>query len=246
MFVLLSQCCMAQDEHRGSDYNQSPTTNPANSTPVESPTGQQQADNGQNKEAEQNNYRHDGISYSDIINIVSTAVIAAFTVVLAIYTVKLWRSGEKHSERDLRAYISVAGANIQKSPLLDRINARVQIRNSGRTPAYAVRRSINIIIGPPATTEFPVLEWNDASIPLGPNETYWLEKLREISNEERINVTVGSWGVYVFGRIEYRDAFESEQWVRFRLYFNSNAEDMVANVPLLLEPTGDSEANDMS
>ena len=90
------------------------------------------------------------------------------------------------------------------------------------------------------------MEWNDTSIPLGPNEIYWLEKLRDLSGEERMNVSVGVWGVYVFGRIEYRDVFKSEQWVRFRLYFNSSGEEMVDNVPLLLEPSGDSEANDMS
>ena len=41
------------------------------------------------------------------VNAISTAVIAAFTLALFVATTALWIAGERHSERELRAYIAL-------------------------------------------------------------------------------------------------------------------------------------------
>lgn len=44
--------------------------------------------------------------YGNAINALSTFIMAVFTIALFFTTYLLWKSGEKHSERALRAYIS--------------------------------------------------------------------------------------------------------------------------------------------
>src|SRR5437879_2941737 len=45
--------------------------------------------------------------YEVVITLSAAIAVAVFTGLLTLFTVKLWQSGEKHSERELRAYLSI-------------------------------------------------------------------------------------------------------------------------------------------
>src|SRR6266478_1196961 len=75
---------------------------------------------------------------------ISTAIIALFTVVLAAFTLLLWFGGERHSERELRAYVSITPgkARINKDTAQLR-GVQCVFKNHGKTPAF----KINCIFG---------------------------------------------------------------------------------------------------
>jgi hypothetical protein len=158
MFLFLLQCCIAQEKRETPDYDQSPTTNQTNSSPIEPPVSQQESSD-RNNERNQNAYSDRGkLSAADIINCISTAAVAVFTIVLAIYTVLLWKSGERHSERELRAYLSINPGRV----LIDKDKSQIRgavcvVKNHGRTPAFDINFLFGISVLPigaelPATT----------------------------------------------------------------------------------------------
>jgi hypothetical protein len=90
-------------------------------------------------------------------------ITAAFTIVLAVFTARLWFSTEKLSEstkrlvegaedtarRQLRAYIVIHGKNVRQRP--GRFISDIEIVNTGQTPAYDV-----IAIARTAVLPFPL------------------------------------------------------------------------------------------
>jgi hypothetical protein len=75
-------------------------------------------------------------SNSEVVVALSTLVMAAFTVTLFAATWALWKSGERHSERSLRAYVFPVEIKVQNFKTSTPIVAFVEIKNSGQTPAY--------------------------------------------------------------------------------------------------------------
>jgi hypothetical protein len=78
-----------------------------------------------------------------IITAVSTAFIAAFTVVLAFATGFLFfatrdlvKGAEETAERQLRAYISVTAGHVRLINNTTAVEMWVQFKNAGQTPAY--------------------------------------------------------------------------------------------------------------
>jgi hypothetical protein len=86
---------------------------------------------------------------NEFITAVSTSIIALFTFVLAISTIKLWRAGERHSERELRAYVGTAFARETLVQLIidQPPSAKIIIKNFGQSPAYDVSISVKIAPG---------------------------------------------------------------------------------------------------
>jgi hypothetical protein len=75
--------------------------------------------------------------HGDIFIAAFTAVLAVFTARLWWATDKLWKAGEIHSERELRAYVGIEYAEI-KIEDGKKLIAIVDYKNSGQTPAHDV------------------------------------------------------------------------------------------------------------
>src|SRR5436309_8990733 len=106
VLILSSPCLsMTDDARQGSDYDQTPSAEQADTNFKVVSIGEADAADRQNKESRHSDTERRDWSVTDIINCISTGVIAIFTVVLAAYTVRLWSSGERHAERELRAYV---------------------------------------------------------------------------------------------------------------------------------------------
>jgi hypothetical protein len=69
----------------------------------------------------------------------SGIAVAAFTLALFFATWLLWFGGERHSERELRAYVAIAGGNIRVANITQGgqgFQIVIELKNSGQTPGY--------------------------------------------------------------------------------------------------------------
>ena len=147
----------------------------------------------------------------DTITAVSTLLLAIITVGLGFIA----RSQYRTSRAQLRAYVGVETANYSVN--LPKHEARVRIRNFGQTPAYKVACSIGIEI----VAEFtPATDGKKARIPglatIYPQHSQTIRRKVDFVAPDGD----GPVGIFVFGRIEYTDAFGDSRWTNFR--FNAD------------------------
>jgi hypothetical protein len=154
--------------------------------------------------------------------------VAAFTLVLAISTIGLWVAtlglyigGERHSERELRAYIvATVQAEVRN---FHTANPTVLLGfvNAGQTPAHGVR-----IWTSSGVAKFPLdnpplapagRDPGDSLGVIGPHGSFHTENIPEhpVTADERQAVTEGSAAFFVYGEIFYRDAFGRQRHTRF-------------------------------
>jgi len=152
--------------------------------------------------------------YEAVINGFSAIVMAVFSVILTIYTVRLWKSGEKHSERELRAYVWVSVADIRFIGTERQMLATFKICNDGQTPAHNVTVSAQFGTGPIVVNKEDL---PPAPYVLGPHGGFILH--RELApfiwTKEEFNDFVRGGGVFVHGEILYTDAFGRDRFTRF-------------------------------
>jgi hypothetical protein len=152
-------------------------------------------------------------------------------IAVAIATLNHMRES---SERQLRAYVLPDNAGLFEGsmmvpPQLARTNipgVAMLVKNSGQTPAYKVISFAQIaviavanettLIVPPIPQQF--------SLTLGPgatfNKAFWLD--RALTPNEIADIQTGVRAVYLYGRIDHRDAFEKPRFTNFRLrYFGA-------------------------
>jgi hypothetical protein len=187
---------------------------------------EQKTDNGASKK-ESDQSRLDRIvkfvrEYNAEIVAISTAVMGFFTVALFIATWALWKSGEKHSERELRAYVFPIDIKVRNFKTSEKISAFVKIKNTGQTPAYKFTCQIKMIAGPFPQTDFTISKEESDLTPasIGPHEaiSYTPTTDTPLSWEQQEDVAQGRWAIYVFGRIDYVDAFKVPRWTTFRTF----------------------------
>src|SRR5882724_1320302 len=99
---------------------------------------QKESDQGAEKKEKQSGYITGFFKlireYNAEIVTISTAVMALFTVALFISMHCLWKSGEIHSERELRAYVLITRGSIHHFEINRRMIAKIKIQNTGQTP----------------------------------------------------------------------------------------------------------------
>jgi hypothetical protein len=143
----------------------------------------------------------------------ATVWIAAFTVLLFVATILLWWGGEKHSERELRAYLSVT-PNILldwfvgQNPGVDCV-----IKNHGQTPAFEINYvfEANILIAgstlPDATR---VQNRNDSVFPNGEVSTRFFSA-QTFTQNQLLSVEAGTHRFYIWGVMSYVDSFKKRR-----------------------------------
>jgi len=160
-------------------------------------------------------------------------VVGAFQAYWMARTVDVSESAARAAEKSadavvsqLRAYVHVTEAAIH---YLDQPLSQVHlvIKNSGQTPAYDLVDWMGVRL-----THFPLaielLPPEPGSIStskssIGPGVSY--NKVHEIrvSNENKAALRNGTWAIYVFGEIHYRDAFKIDRFTRYRLIYGGDA-----------------------
>jgi hypothetical protein len=198
----------------------SPETNP----PVEKEKSKsdQRAGKKENKEAYEQGFmermfelvrEHD----AEVVAI-STAIIAAFTIALSLVTFLLWFGGERLSQRELRAYVSVT----PKNAILNKDSTRIvgvncMVKNHGKTPAFKVNYVFGISILP-IGSELPhatmELSLNAAVFPDVEMSTHFFSG-KPFTREETNDVGNGTRRFHFWGIATYRDAFKKRRTTKF-------------------------------
>lgn len=154
---------------------------------------------------------------------VASVGVAAVAVVLVFLTFRVTR---KTAERQLRAYLAITEANRIKvdRPGRNGWSVHVVVKNYGQTPAYNTRITVYSDVKPRGFDEtqlditqhkkesvpfyFPPNDTNHTTDPLPRLDTGW----NDFKNEKS--------AAYIWGRIDYTDAFKKERWATFRMYSN--------------------------
>jgi hypothetical protein len=156
-----------------------------------------------------------------------TGVLSLITGFLAWFTSNLWKATKKSiddsretAERQLRAYVFVAGVEITNVGTND-IQAVITIRNTGKTPAYKVTistkaRAFNI--QDDIVLEDTPVGSDSSRFVFGPDGLGQRNiPLRDIFTCSEAITTIREGGgiLYIYGKILYEDAFKKNQSTQF-------------------------------
>jgi hypothetical protein len=169
------------------------------------------------------------------------AVVAGFTIVLAISTIglwlatnRLWEAGERQlshlsntAERQLRAYIAVSEVKILYADGEWQPNIRVTYQNYGQTPAYEVENGIGYFFQIAGTPSFKDLRQKDTrTMYLAPSQDRTTSAIVTQAQWNLFKDAVARKGVafFVYGEIHYTDVFGEPRWTRYRLQLDPDDE----------------------
>jgi hypothetical protein len=158
----------------------------------------------------------------------NAAITAVATVLLTFVTVGLVWIGYLQiatSRRQLRAYLSIGHGNLVN---FDDANPVVQvlIKNSGQSPAYSVE-AWNAVLLHQLPLRVQLTQPPNAEIIrayLGPGMSFHLgTNLTNFPEAARDAIRAGRQAVFVFGNVDYRDAFGKRHFMRWRMFFGEDS-----------------------
>ena len=143
----------------------------------------------------------------------STVLVALFTAILGVGTFLLVLDGRRHSRHALRAYIGIDDGYATWDQSIFIVS--VSFKNSGATPAYECKMwfkaAINNVGQPFAQTD----KFGAPTI-VGPGQQLRLDTQIQTDGTALQSVAAGAAKIYVWGRVEYRDAFKIARYFHFR------------------------------
>jgi hypothetical protein len=161
------------------------------------------------------------LKVTDILLVLFTAGLFVATVFLWLSTRDLVEDAKHNSERQLRAYVTVFSGAIQPTTHpngITTISVQVTLRNSGQTPAFKERSFFLAVVDTPDANPFkfpPNLDDRPVSL-IGPNVDTNLDVGGTISAADLQEVMNGTKKIFVWGRVEYMDAFGKQRYLVFR------------------------------
>jgi hypothetical protein len=156
------------------------------------------------------------------------AVVAGFTIVLAISTIglwlatnRLWAAGERQlvhlgdtAERQLRAYIGIDNVIMTEVEEGKKPKLSLRVRNYGQTPAYRLCNWGAAVVAAttPLKSSFQTKDYSGKMV-LDPDGviTSRFEKNEPLTPEEFQAIRSGSVKLYWLVRYKYRDAFKQKR-----------------------------------
>jgi hypothetical protein len=151
------------------------------------------------------------------------------TLALAFATGFLWwatralvKGAEITGERQLRAYVLVTEGSIESFDTERPISVVMTIKNTGQTPAYDYAFTGIIDVGKIPRTEF---KWgtpaeldlvSKSTIGPGIEVSTGRALTRTLEKKAYDQIMEKKLGVYIFGQLTYRDAFDKARWSNFR------------------------------
>lgn len=149
------------------------------------------------------------------ITATSTIFIAGFTIALAFATFFLWlatrdlvHDAKENSERQLRAYVFIQGAEIRLVNDDTAVMAFVVLKNFGQTPGYQFKTWTNIRIGEINEQAFGEKKPAAQDSIIGPSADLSApSQFIPITQAERDAINGGTKKIYVWGEAVYTDAF---------------------------------------
>jgi hypothetical protein len=126
----------------------------------------------------------------------------------------MWKAGDT-TKRQLRAYVFVESAIAHSTQSGGWV--KVVIKNFGQTPAYRYTATLDTAIMDPSTVpRFPRPGSGTPGGSLAPSATIKMTKeFPQFTVQDGIAVRQGTKILYVFGQIEYTDAFNTTRYTRY-------------------------------
>jgi len=137
----------------------------------------------------------------------------------------------RNARWQLRAYVLPEGGGLFEGTILDPPNPHhadepgvaLTFKNTGQTPAYGYINWAQVAVIEPAnehTLVVPPLQMiYPAAIGAGSQISKFIWYGRALSAAEIADVVAARRYIYVYGRLEYRDAFKRKRWATFRLQY---------------------------
>jgi hypothetical protein len=124
---------------------------------------------------------------------------------------------ERTAERQLRAYVGlVLGHVLINEPEAGKIQAWIRFKNHGLTPAYKVRVWFTFSRMPTDSDPFSGVGIADNEAVLPPGGVATVTATLPNPPGAMESVKNGTYSFYIWGRVEYVDAFDSPRYVNFR------------------------------
>jgi hypothetical protein len=137
-----------------------------------------------------------------------------------------------NGRRQLRAYVLGENAGISEGSTVTPPNPAyanipgvgMLIKNGGQTPAYHVISSMYIAVILVAQEDValvvpPIPQQFSLTLGSGSNFTKLLWFDRQLTAGEIADIATGTRAIYLYGRIQYRDAFKKARYTNFRLRY---------------------------
>lgn len=246
--VLVALPTSAQQEQR----KEQPTEQDNTSNPRSDKNGQQHGSGDSNSKKNDESYERwffEFLEHHDsAIVALGTLALVGVTLILAIATFFLWwatralvKGAEDTAQRQLRAYVFVAFADLRNVGVGGPMIGTVRIVNNGQTPAYKLvgwtRLGFDTKLGVGDLTPFNLG-------PRGAQFSYTVTGKLVLTEADYAGIVQGKTPVYVYGEIRYEDAFGKKQFTRFRLMYKG---DGIARSPQTMLPmVGAPEGNEIS
>lgn len=152
--------------------------------------------------------------------IAAIASLAGFFQVAALIAT-LWLM-RKTALRQLRSYISdVNGKAIFVSSAEPRIEIDIQFRNAGQTPAYDVEiRCAHPVLAKPNDRPFDTPSpFAPVRTVIGPGNEFQIRRvITQVSSEQLRQIQNSEKAIWIWGRVDYVDAFKNPWYLVFRCF----------------------------
>lgn len=200
------------------------------------------------KLAERKNEQENEKSSLDRLIAWSTVALAVITFFLALFTAKLWKStgdlakgAEDTAKRQLRAYLSAQPNYIFSFDSTKLVEIKFTIVNHGQTPASQVQSAGFIDIFPyPLPSNYPLPNLpivSKSKSVIHPNEVFHTHVFAGrlfTTNEIDQSVQGTQFRIYVFGKVNYVDAFGENRETIFchSVFGDQNLNAVAGGVPI--------------
>ena len=172
--------------------------------------------------------------WSALITALATGAIAYFTLTLRRSSDRMWKitqnilhHSERTAEHELRAYVLIQSGRIDFGEPT-RPQWHLRVKNFGQTPAYAVQHWTHIWIEKhPLRIKLPEpppeFRMSKSVLAPGNHEDMVWSKDPPIPEESMPLVGTPQGTIYIYGKIQYRDAFGKSHFTRYRLIHRAHS-----------------------
>jgi hypothetical protein len=150
------------------------------------------------------------------------AFIALCALVVSGYQVWTIRD---NARQQLRAYVFVTKTEVRNFATDKPIVVIAELKNTGLTPAFRVRRALQGFAGPYPLARYPEMSVGISQSNLGPGGAVDLGPLALdalLTPEQTAAIVAGNWAIYFHGEVKYFDAFNIEHFTKFRVFFRGS------------------------
>jgi len=147
--------------------------------------------------------------------------ILTFVALYTVLTFCLLLTSRDTEQRQLRAYMGIEfGAVLLDSPMGGAVTAWLRFKNYGATPAYKLTAWHKFDGLPTNESPFPQRGTSENQTVLGPSATINMDSTLKINPDELQAVKNKNLSFFVWGRIEYIDAFKNSRYFDFKARMN--------------------------